>query len=111
MVTESATAPMVLTDRDRGVLRITLNRPAKRNAFHPDLIRDLSGVLAAADNDSSVNVLVITGAGTTFCSGLDLVQLSSLATDERVQYMGTFLSLLRQVYRLRQPVIAAGVEQ
>lgn len=107
MVTESATAPMVLTDRDRGVLRITLNRPAKRNAFHPDLIRDLSGVLTAADNDSSVNVLVITGAGTTFCSGLDLVQLSSLAADERVQYMGTFFSLLRQVYRLRQPVIAA----
>jgi enoyl-CoA hydratase/carnithine racemase len=98
---------MLLTARDNAVLRITLNRPAKRNALHPDLIQDLSEVLTAADNDSSLNVLVITGAGTTFCSGLDLVQLSSLAADERVQYMRTFFSLLRQIYRLRQPVIAA----
>jgi len=98
---------MLVTARDNAVLRITLNRPAKRNALHPDLIQDLNEVLTAADNDSSLNVLVITGAGTTFCSGLDLVQLSSLAADERVRYMGTFFSLLSQVYRLRQPVIAA----
>src|SRR5207253_497442 len=107
MVPESPTAPMLLTARDNAVLRITLNRPAKRNALHPDLIQDLSEVLTAADNDSSLNVLVITGAGTTFCSGLDLIQLSSLAADERVQYMGTFFSLLRHMYRLSQPIIAA----
>jgi len=98
---------MLLIDRHNAVLRITLNRPEKRNSLHSELVRDLSNTLTDAEGDRSLTVLVITGAGTTFCSGLDLNQLSSLTVEEKVRYMGTFFSLLTQIYRLSQPVIAA----
>ena len=85
---------------------LTLERPEKRNALHPDLIRDLSHALARAEADQSLNVVLITGAGTSFCSGLDLTHLLSLNVEGKVAYLRTFFSLFRQVYNLPQPVIA-----
>src|SRR5262249_10308731 len=60
-----------------------------------------------AESDESVGVAVLTGAGTSFCAGLDLNHLLSLDFEGRVAYMRSFYVVFRQIYDLRQPVIAA----
>ncbi|MFF5302916.1 enoyl-CoA hydratase-related protein [Streptomyces sp. NPDC013161] len=63
---------LVLTERVGAVLVATLNRPEARNALNPELIDDLSTVLREADTDPAVRAIVLTGAGTVFCAGMDL---------------------------------------
>ena len=63
---------LVLTEGIGNVLVATLNRPEARNALNPELIDDLSDVLREADADPAVRVIVLTGAGTVFCAGMDL---------------------------------------
>ena len=60
------------------VRRLTLNRPAKRNALSNALRADLFAALEAADRDPEVRVVVIRGAGTCFSSGYDLAGLGPL---------------------------------
>ncbi len=54
------------------VLLITLNRPDKLNAFTDIMREDLERVYALVDLDSRVKVVVLTGAGKSFCAGADL---------------------------------------
>lgn len=55
-----------------GVGRITLNRPDKHNALSHALLDDLDGAFAAAERDPDVRVVVLAGAGPSFCAGYDL---------------------------------------
>ncbi|MDQ1460788.1 MAG: enoyl-CoA hydratase, partial [Actinomycetota bacterium] len=67
------TEPLVLADDPRPrVRRLTLNRPAKRNAMSNSVRRVLFDELRRADQDNEVSVTVIRGAGSSFCSGYDL---------------------------------------
>ena len=67
------TEPLVLADDPRPrVRRLTLNRPAKRNAMSNSVRRVLFDELRRADQDNDVHVIVIRGAGPSFCSGYDL---------------------------------------
>jgi enoyl-CoA hydratase len=63
---------LVLTERVGAVLVATLNRPEARNALNPELIDELSTVLREADTDPAIRAIVLTGAGTVFCAGMDL---------------------------------------
>lgn len=67
---------LVPTERIGDVLLVTLNRPEVRNALNPELIDDLSATLREADADPSVRAIVLTGAGTVFCSGMDLKEFA-----------------------------------
>src|SRR4029078_12869804 len=89
------------------VLLITLNRPDKRNALHPDLIGELLDKLENAVNDTSINVVVITGAGPSFCAGLDLTFLLSQEYEGKIAYLERVFTLFQQIYTQPQPVIAA----
>lgn len=63
----------VLYEVAGGVARITLNRPAARNALNDQMIEELLDVLARARGDDAVRVVVLTGAGDrAFCAGADL---------------------------------------
>ena len=62
----------VLFERDGHVGLITLNRPERLNAINTAMIADLSDVLLRAEQDRNVRVIILTGAGRGFCSGLDL---------------------------------------
>jgi enoyl-CoA hydratase/carnithine racemase len=64
----------LLTERHGAVVTLTLNRPEKRNALSIDLRYELAGVLAELAKDESVGSLVLTGAGSAFCSGMDVTQ-------------------------------------
>ena len=56
----------------RGVRTLTLNRPDKRNAMNPTLNREMADVLETLELDAAAEVVVITGAGNAWSSGMDL---------------------------------------
>src|SRR4249919_1163719 len=59
---------------DGRVARITLNRPERGNAITPELIAQLVACVERADLDPGVHVLLLSGNGSGFCGGYDLVQ-------------------------------------
>ncbi|HLW87577.1 MAG TPA: enoyl-CoA hydratase-related protein [Terriglobales bacterium] len=92
-----------------GVATITLNRPEKRNAISYELIGDL---LAALDEvaKSSVQILILTGAGKAFCSGMDLDNLKALSgrsAEQSLKDSETMARLFRSLYDFSKPTIAA----
>ena len=68
----AATYETLLTDLDRGVLTLTLNRPDKLNAYNPALQRDLIAAFDGINADNDVRAVVVTGAGRAFCAGADI---------------------------------------
>lgn len=96
-------------DFDSGTATLTLNRPEKRNAISYELISDLIRALEEVRN-SSAGILILTGAGKAFCSGLDLETLKSLIGRTREQNLEdsrTIVSLFRSLYEFPKPTIAA----
>jgi enoyl-CoA hydratase/carnithine racemase len=63
---------VILTAIDGPVTTVTLNRPEKRNALNVALLEQLCAAVAAAESDPAQRILVLRGAGSVFCSGLDL---------------------------------------
>ena len=63
------------TSLERGILRVTLNRPRQHNALDPDLIGRLETVLRESASDDDVRVLVLSGGRRAFCFGADLKDL------------------------------------
>jgi len=62
----------LLTDLDRGVLTVTLNRPDRLNALSPQMGNDLLRLIDDVDADDDVRAVVVTGSGRGFCAGADL---------------------------------------
>jgi len=62
----------IRVDEDDGIFTITFNRPEKRNAMNPGLHKEMHGLLTELRFDPKVRVLIITGAGESFCAGQDL---------------------------------------
>lgn len=71
----------ILWEAAGGVGRLTLNRPEHRNGVTGHMMRELLDVLTAAADDESLKVVVLTGAGSSFCVGADLKHYSSGAAD------------------------------
>ena len=113
-MTPSTTTDILLDHRDH-VLTITLNRPDRLNAISGPMLNELAAKLKEANRDPDVRVVVITGAGKGFCSGLDLKD-----TQERIE-AGGGIGLTRQartlfnldtspitaLWEMDKPVIAA----
>src|SRR5580704_5314895 len=94
---------------DSGVATITLNRPEKRNAISFDLIDDLIRGLDEVAKSEAI-VLIVTGAGKAFCSGMDLDNLKSLlgrSAEQNLQDSQTMVQLFRSVYEFPKVTIAA----
>lgn len=93
-----------------GVGLLTLNRPEKSNALHPDLVHQMKIKLKEIADDNAVRVLIITGEGKAFCAGADLEYLGELCkysilqneTDSR-----ELAELFLMIYNFPKPVIAA----
>lgn len=94
---------------DSGVAMVTLNRPDKRNAISYELIDDL---LAGLDEitKSAAQILILTGAGKAFCSGMDLENLKALtgrSPEQNAKDSETMARLFRSLYDFPKPTIAA----
>jgi methylglutaconyl-CoA hydratase len=78
-MTETRSDPVLLEARVGGVVRLTLNRPEKRNALNQELVSALTAAMARTAADTTVRVVAIAGAGKDFCAGLDLAELARVA--------------------------------
>jgi enoyl-CoA hydratase/carnithine racemase len=99
--------PVLLEERDHGVLRLTLNRPEARNALSAALMSALTEALGRAAADPQARVVVIAGAGPAFCAGHDLREMR--ADPRRETYERLFAQcseLMLAIVRLPKPVIA-----
>jgi methylglutaconyl-CoA hydratase len=92
-----------------GIHTITMNRPERRNALNPQMIAELTHALGESAN-CACGVVVLTGAGTAFCSGMDLENLKTLSNqrpeDQRADAEST-MWMMRRLYELTKPTIAA----
>ena len=93
---------------------ITLNRPEKLNALSAELVESLHTTLGEIAANDGCRVVVLTGAGRGFCSGLDLGDLGSARPGSDLEFPRSGMrwqeriaELTTRIHRLRQPVIAA----
>ncbi len=94
---------------ENGVATITLNRPEKRNAISFELIDDLLRALDEVSKSDAV-VLILTGAGKAFCSGMDLDNLKGLlgrSPEQNLQDSQIMARLFRTLYEFPKVTIAA----
>lgn len=92
------------------VARITLNRPEKRNALDDAIVSEVKTALAEAASSREVRAVVISGAGTDFCSGADLSVLEKIAQSsilENLEDTASLMEMFLQIRNLSIPVIAA----
>jgi methylglutaconyl-CoA hydratase len=92
-----------------GIATLTLNRPDNRNAISYELIDDLLRALEEVKN-SSTQVLILTGAGKAFCSGMDLDNLKALTDrtpEQNLEDSRKMANLFRSLYDFPKPTIAA----
>jgi enoyl-CoA hydratase/carnithine racemase len=93
----------IRTEDDDHVRLITLDRPERRNAMSWRMLGELADAMAAADDDDSVRVVVVTGAPPAFCAGTDM------ASDGHAWKppAGSERRASREPYEVRKPVLAA----
>lgn len=100
----------VLYSLDDSIAHITLNRPEKKNALNEEMIREVKEALRSADADDAVRSIVISGAGTDFCSGADLSSLkkiSQASISDNVDDSRTLMELFILLRQVSVPVVAA----
>lgn len=92
-----------------GVIRVvTLNRPHRLNAMNTLMGQELHTALSAAEEDSTIRVVVVTGAGQrAFCSGGDLKERSEMGPRAWRRQHRVFEQTARTIRNLRKPIIAA----
>jgi enoyl-CoA hydratase len=107
-------SPLELSYPRPDIAVITLTRPEKLNALSRELVKTLHAAIdeIAANNDC--RVVVLTGAGRGFCSGLDLTDSDASGTGGGLEFprsgmrwQESIADLTARIHRLRQPVIAA----
>lgn len=72
MTSSPSTYETLLVDVDGGVATVTFNRPEQHNAINLQMEKDLHDALWSLERDESVRAIVVTGAGRSFCSGVDI---------------------------------------
>ena len=89
---------------------LTLNRPEKRNALHPTMVKEIINQLEAIEQNEKVRFLIITGEGKSFCAGADLAYLNNLrnySSTENEKDSELLAELFMRVYKFSKPTIAA----
>jgi methylglutaconyl-CoA hydratase len=99
----------ILLDIEKGMARLTLNRPELHNAFNEIMIAELTSAFSALSKDPQVRVVVLTGAGHTFCAGADLNWMKKMAGNSRQQNLADAKKLHKMfatIYLCSKPVIS-----
>ena len=91
---------LVLTSIADRVATITLNRADKRNALNAEMINGLIQTLTDLEQNDEVKVVVITGAGSTFCAGADLAYLQQLQKNSFAENLEDSLELKKLFYTI-----------
>jgi methylglutaconyl-CoA hydratase len=102
--------PSILAHDVLPVRVLTLNRPEVRNALNREMRRRLYEALLETQHTASIRAVVLTGAGTTFCAGMDLAELETLqqnSYEENLEDARSLGQLFERIYTFPKPVIAA----
>jgi 2-(1,2-epoxy-1,2-dihydrophenyl)acetyl-CoA isomerase len=104
----------ILYEKDGHVATITLNRPAKRNAYSETMVHQILKALADVRDDDEIRVVILTGAGKGFCAGGDISRDFQYPARYRGHRLESMLEmrenmhvLIRFLDRFDKPVIAA----
>ena len=97
---------MIETDLNGGVLRLTLNRPAARNALNAEGMAGLNAALRDAEHNGAVRVLVIQAAGQAFSAGRDLKEAPTLPLETALQQHDDWATVYQRLQRLTIPTVA-----
>ncbi|MBE1284858.1 MAG: crotonase/enoyl-CoA hydratase family protein [Rhodobacteraceae bacterium] len=101
---------VTLETDDRGVATLTLNRPEKHNAMSAQMLKDLSAAATQIAADDEIRVVVLTGAGKTFCAGGDLGWMQQqMAADSATRFVEArkLAEMLQALNTLPKPLIGA----
>lgn len=99
----------ILFEVDRGVARITLNRPDVLNSIHGAMSDEIQDVLAQATRDREIRAVLLTGKGRGFCAGQDLdeVRPGAAVDDFTAHARKVYTPLVRGLRALEKPVVCA----
>jgi methylglutaconyl-CoA hydratase len=87
-----------------GVMTITLDDQARRNALSIQLVGELMAAIDGAENDPAVRVVVVTNRGSTFCAGADLAERSKIAADDNDDVV-EMSEIFRRIRRSPKPFV------
>ena len=93
---------------DNGIMNITLNRPEVRNAFHPEMIEELTDAFYEASEDDDVIAVLLKGEGKSFCSGADLSWMKSMVDfdyEANKEDSGKLFEMFNQAYQCEKPIV------
>lgn len=113
-VSDSESEPLVLSNLEDGVFRITLNRPARANTVTPELYDSLRPLIERAEIDRDIRCVVLTGSGKAFCAGRDLKAGATVPKadsagewmDSRIDYLRRSADIARLLHLLPKATIA-----
>ena len=98
---------IIYESRD-GIATITINRPKRHNAFRSRTLDELTAAFEAAEEDTTVGVVIFTGAGDrAFCAGGDISEMGALDPQVGRKFLGKCLKLSTAMRSLSKPIIAA----
>lgn len=104
--TTPAAGPDLLIDTQAGVLRLTINRPHRRNALTDAVLLGLAQAIERAARDESVRVIVLTGAGDkAFCAGADLTPGDTPFKPDVARLQSPLGQLARAVHACHTPIV------
>ncbi len=99
----------ILFRRDNGVATVTLNRPEIHNAFNDVMLAELIEVFGALREDKGTRIVVLTGAGKSYCAGADLEWMKRVIAytfEENLEDSNQVSECMHRLYSLPQPTIA-----
>lgn len=100
------TPPLVIASSPApGVALLTIDRPARRNALNLAVKHELGTALAALEQDASVRVVIITGAGGYFVAGTDIAEMATMTPTDHTLLATD--AVFHQLRRSSKPLIAA----
>src|SRR5689334_9844558 len=100
--------PLVLQKREGRVATVTLNRPHRKNALTPSLNGAVIEAMRALSDDKEIGAIILTGAGGSFSSGLDLKEAMTLDPSRTAETAEVYFNgMIRAVRECPKPVIAA----
>jgi 2-(1,2-epoxy-1,2-dihydrophenyl)acetyl-CoA isomerase len=101
---------IVLQKLEGGLLTITMNRPERRNALNPDMVRGLVEAARRAADDPEVRAVLFKGAGGTFCVGGDVKSMAEgrapLPFETRLANLRRGMEVSRILHQMPKPVVA-----
>lgn len=98
----------LIVEQQGQVLSVVLNRPKALNALNSQLLSEFNQVLDRFEQDASIRLLVVTGAGEkAFCAGADIKELVELSALQMKEFLSHGQRIFRRLETIRKPSIAA----